>query len=39
VLGQKLFFIYINDLYQVSELLKLVLLADDTNIFRSGSDL
>ncbi len=36
VLGPKLFILYINDLCSVSERLKLVLFADDTNIFCSG---
>lgn len=39
VLGPKLFLIYMNDLCQVSEALKLVLFTDDTNICCSGSDL
>ena len=36
VLGPKLFILYINDLCNVSKLLKYVLFADDTNIFKSG---
>ena len=39
VLGPKLFILYINDICNVSNLLKFILFADDTNIFRSGSDL
>ena len=33
VLGPKLFILYINDICNVSNVLKLVLFADDTNIF------
>ena len=33
------FILYINDICKVSKLLKLVLFADDTNIFCSGDDL
>lgn len=39
VLGPKLFILYINDIYKVSNALKLILFADDTNIFCSGNDL
>ena len=39
VLRPKLFIMYINDICNVSNLLKFILFADDTNIFRSGSDL
>ena len=39
VLGPKLFIIYINDLCNSSQLLKFILFADDTNIFRSGTNL
>ena len=39
VLGPKLFILYINDICNVSNVLKLVLFADDTNIFFSGDDL
>ncbi len=39
VLGPKLFIMYINDICRVSQVLKLVLFADDTNIFCSGEDL
>lgn len=38
-LGPKLFILYINDQCKVSKVLKLVLFADDTNIFGTGSDL
>ena len=34
----KLFILYINDLCNVSNLVKYVLFADDTNIFKSGTD-
>ena len=36
ILGPILFLLYINDLCNVSEFLKFVLFADDTNIFASG---
>ncbi len=39
VLGPKLFILYINDLCNVSSLVKYVLFADDTNIFKSGDNL
>ena len=39
VLGPKLFTLYINDIVKVSDDLKLVLFADDTNILCSGKDL
>lgn len=39
VLGPKLFKIYINDICRVSNLLKVILFADDTNIFCSGDNL
>lgn len=39
VLGPKLFIMYINDICKVSEILKFVLFADDTNIFGSGENL
>ena len=38
VLGPKLFILYINDICNISNLVKLVLFADDTNIFKSGTD-
>ena len=39
ILGPKLFILYINDMCNVSSLLKFILFADDTNIFCSGYDL
>lgn len=39
VLGPKLFILYINDICKVCKVLKLVLIADDTNVFCSGGDL
>ena len=39
ILGPILFIIYINDLCNVSTVLKYVLFADDTNLFISGNDL
>ena len=39
ILGPKLFILYINDMCNVSKLLKFILFADDTNIFCSGKDL
>ena len=39
ILGPQLFIIYINDICNVSDVLKLVLFADDTNIFCSGKNL
>ncbi len=39
VLGTKLFILYINDIYKVSNVLKLILFTDDTNIFFSGNNL
>ena len=39
VLGPKLFLLYINEICNVSKLLKYVLFADDTNLFCSGGDL
>lgn len=39
VLGPKLFILYINDICRESQVLKLVLFADDTNIFGSGENL
>ena len=38
VLGPKLCILYINDLCNVSKLVKYVLFADDTNIFKSGDN-
>ena len=38
VLGPKLFNVYINDIFGVSQLLKLILFADDTNIFFSSNN-
>jgi len=39
VLGLKLCILYINDTCKLSELLKCVLFADDTNVFGSGHNL
>ena len=39
ILGPKLFILYINDMCRVSECLKFILFADDTNLFCSGNDL
>uniref|UniRef100_A0A672FN99 Reverse transcriptase domain-containing protein n=1 Tax=Salarias fasciatus TaxID=181472 RepID=A0A672FN99_SALFA len=39
VLGPILFILYINDICKVSDVLKLVLFADDTTIFCTGDDL
>ena len=39
ILGPKLFILYINDICNVSNLLKFVLFADDTNIFCSHNDI
>ena len=38
VLGTKLFILYINDLCNVTRFAKMVLFADDTNIFLDGDD-
>ena len=38
ILGLKLFILYINDLCNISTLLKFILFADDTIIFCSGKD-
>lgn len=38
VLGPQLFNLYINDIFNVSQSLKLILFADDTNIFYSSND-
>ena len=39
ILGPKLFILYINDIIQVSNVLKLIIFADDTNAFCSGENL
>ena len=39
ILGPKLSILYINDICNVSPVLKFILFADDTNIFCSGSDI
>ena len=39
ILGPKLFILYINDICNVSPVLKFILFADDTNIFCSGNDI
>ena len=39
VLGPLLFLLYINDLFYVSNLLSIILFADDTNIFLRHNDL
>ena len=39
VLGPVLFLLFINDIYNVSNLLKFVLFADDTNIFCSNENI
>ena len=39
ILGPKLFIMHINDICNVSNILKFVLFADDTNIFCSGKDI
>ena len=39
VLGPKLFILYINDICQVSDLMKLVIFADDTSLFCSNKNL
>ena len=38
ILGPKLFILYVNDIANVSSLLRFVLFADDTNIILSGDD-
>ena len=38
ILGPKLFILYVNDMCNISKILKFVLFADDTNIFCSGHD-
>ena len=39
ILGPKLFILYINDICKVSNIFKLVVFADDTNIFCSGNNI
>ena len=39
ILGPVLFILYINDLCNVSQFLKFVLFADDTNLFASGNNM
>lgn len=39
VLGPKLFILYINDICKVSKILKMILFADDTNMFCTGANL
>ena len=39
ILGPLLFIIYTNDLCQVSDILKLIMFADDTNLFCSSNDI
>ena len=38
ILGPKLFILYINDICNISKILKFFLFVDDTNIFCSGHD-
>ena len=38
ILGPKVFILYVNDICDISKILKLVLFADNTNIFCSGHD-
>lgn len=38
ILGPKLFNLYINDIFDISKLFKMILFADDTNIFYSNDD-
>ena len=38
ILGPKLFILFVNDIANVSSLLRFVFFADDTNIFLSGDD-
>ena len=38
ILGPKLFILYVNDICNISKILKFVIFADDTNIFCSGHD-
>lgn len=37
--GAKLFILYINDICNVDKVIKLILFADDTNIFCSANDI
>ena len=39
ILGPLFFIIYISDLCQVSDILKLIIFADDTNLFCSSNDI
>ena len=39
ILGPALFIIYINDMCNVSSLMKSIVFVDDTNFFYSGKDL
>ena len=39
ILGPLFFLIYINDIHNASNILEMVLFADDTNVFYSHSDL
>ena len=39
ILGLLLFIIYINDITKLSSIVKLILFAEDTNIFKSGPDI
>ncbi|XP_065671806.1 uncharacterized protein LOC136089681 [Hydra vulgaris] len=39
ILGPLLFLVYINDLYKFSNILNLILFADDTNLFYSSNDI
>ena len=39
VLGTQLFLLYINDICNVSKLIKCILFADDTNLFFSGKSI
>ncbi len=39
MLGPKLFLLYINYICEVSKVLKIVLFADDTNLYCSGKSL
>ena len=38
ILGPTLFILYINDICNVSNLVKFILFADDTNVFCAGDD-